>query len=70
MRGSHFQHPPFAQSKLVRCVKGTVLDVAVDAYEYGGILQKDQPKDSKAAPFEEKTIAKLIWEDRDSELNK
>lgn len=30
MRGLHFQRPPYAQSKLVRCVKGAVLDVAVD----------------------------------------
>ena len=30
MRGLHFQRPPFAQSKLVRCVKGRVLDVAID----------------------------------------
>ena len=30
MRGLHFQRPPYAQSKLVRCVKGEVLDVAVD----------------------------------------
>ena len=30
MRGLHFQRPPYAQSKLVRCVRGAVLDVAVD----------------------------------------
>ena len=30
MRGLHFQRPPYAQSKLVRCAKGAVLDVAVD----------------------------------------
>ena len=30
MRGLHFQRPPYTQSKLVRCVSGRVLDVAVD----------------------------------------
>lgn len=30
MRGLHFQRPPFAQAKLVRCTRGAVLDVAVD----------------------------------------
>ncbi|MCQ2068809.1 MAG: dTDP-4-dehydrorhamnose 3,5-epimerase [Bacteroidaceae bacterium] len=30
MRGLHFQRPPYTQSKLVRCVSGTVLDVVVD----------------------------------------
>ena len=36
MRGLHFQRPPFTQSKIVRCVKGSVLDVAVD-------IRKDSP---------------------------
>lgn len=36
MRGLHFQLPPYTQAKLVRCVKGSVLDVAVD-------LRKDSP---------------------------
>lgn len=30
LRGLHFQRPPFTQSKLVRCIEGEVLDVAVD----------------------------------------
>ena len=30
LRGLHFQKPPFAQAKLVRCIEGKVLDVSVD----------------------------------------
>ena len=30
LRGFHFQKPPFEQAKLVRCVEGEVLDVALD----------------------------------------
>ena len=36
LRGLHFQNPPYAQSKLVRVLKGSVLDVAVD-------LRKESP---------------------------
>ncbi len=36
LRGLHFQNHPYAQSKLVRCIKGAVLDVAVD-------LRKNSP---------------------------
>lgn len=30
VRGMHFQYPPFAEAKLIRCVQGKVFDVAVD----------------------------------------
>ena len=30
LRGLHFQKPPYAQAKLVRCLKGSVLDVVLD----------------------------------------
>lgn len=36
MRGLHFQRPPYAQSKLIRCISGAILDVAVD-------IRKDSP---------------------------
>jgi dTDP-4-dehydrorhamnose 3,5-epimerase len=36
VRGLHFQHPPHAETKLVSCLKGEILDVAVD-------LRRDSP---------------------------
>lgn len=36
VRGLHFQRPPYSQAKLVSCIVGSVLDVAVD-------LRKDSP---------------------------
>lgn len=36
VRGLHYQSPPFAQGKLVRCTRGAVIDVAVD-------FRKDSP---------------------------
>lgn len=36
VRGLHFQRPPYTQAKLVTCIEGRVLDVAVD-------LRKDSP---------------------------
>lgn len=30
VRGMHFQNPPFAQAKLVRCTKGAIYDVIID----------------------------------------
>lgn len=36
LRGLHFQNPPYNQAKLVRCIEGEVLDIAVD-------LRKESP---------------------------
>jgi len=36
LRGLHFQNPPYSQGKLVRVIKGAVLDVSVD-------IRKDSP---------------------------
>ena len=44
LRGLHFQSPPFAQDKLVRCLSGSFLDVAVDirkdSKNYGKFITK------------------------------
>ncbi len=45
VRGLHFQKQPYAQSKLVRCVKGKVLDVVVD-------IRKDSPTFGKHISIE------------------
>ncbi|PLX02071.1 MAG: dTDP-4-dehydrorhamnose 3,5-epimerase [Marinilabiliales bacterium] len=45
LRGLHFQKPPFAQGKLVRVMKGSVLDVAVD-------IRKNSPTYGKWASVE------------------
>lgn len=36
VRGLHFQHPPYGEIKMIRCIAGAVFDVAVD-------LRKDSP---------------------------
>jgi len=45
VRGLHFQKPPFTQAKLVRVIKGAVLDVAVD-------LRKNSPTYGKHVAIE------------------
>lgn len=50
LRGLHFQRPPYSQSKLVRCVKGRVLDVVVDIRKgsptYGKYVSEELTEDN------------------------
>ena len=51
VRGLHFQNPPFAQGKLIRVLKGAVLDVAVDirknSVSYGKYVAIELTEDNK-----------------------
>ena len=55
MRGLHFQAPPFAQAKLVRCLSGRVIDVAVDirvgSPTYGRHVAVELSGENKRAVF-------------------
>ncbi len=51
LRGLHFQHPPYSQTKLVRCISGKVLDVAVDlrkkSKSYGNFFSIELSSENK-----------------------
>ena len=61
MRGLHFQRPPFTQSKLLRCVKGAVLDVGVDIRKgsptYGQHFAVELTEENKRQFFIDKGFA-------------
>jgi dTDP-4-dehydrorhamnose 3,5-epimerase len=54
LRGLHFQNPPYAQGKLVRVMKGAVLDVAVD-------IRKNSPTYGKWASIELSESNKMMY---------
>lgn len=55
LRGLHFQKPPYAQTKLVRCIQGKVLDVVVDVREnsptYGKHITVELSEENKKQLF-------------------
>ncbi len=55
LRGLHFQKQPFEQAKLVRCIKGKVLDVAVDIRKnsktYGQYIAVELSEENKRQVF-------------------
>lgn len=61
MRGLHFQRPPYTQSKLLRCVRGAVLDVVVDIRKgsptYGQHFEVELSEENKRQFFIDKGFA-------------
>lgn len=61
MRGLHFQRPPYTQSKLLRCVRGAVLDVVVDIRKgsptYGRHFAVELSEENKRQFFIDKGFA-------------
>ncbi|RSC93555.1 dTDP-4-dehydrorhamnose 3,5-epimerase [Tenacibaculum singaporense] len=55
LRGLHFQQPPFAQAKLVRCIQGKVLDVVIDVRKnsptYGKHIAVELSEENKKQVF-------------------
>lgn len=55
LRGLHFQKPPYAQAKLVRCIQGKVLDVIVDVRKnsptYGEHITVELSEENKKQVF-------------------
>ena len=61
VRGLHFQRPPYTQSKLLRCVRGAVLDVVVDIRKgsptYGKHFAVELTEENKRQFFIDKGFA-------------
>ncbi len=61
LRGLHFQKPPYEQAKLVRCIKGSVYDVAVDirpnSKTFGKYVKVELSEDNKHMLFIPKGFA-------------
>lgn len=55
VRGLHYQNPPFSQAKLVRCVRGSIISLALDlrvgSNTYGQCLQTELSEDNKKFEF-------------------
>ena len=64
MRGLHFQRPPYSQAKLVRCVKGAVLDVAVDIRKgsptYGQHVSVELSEDNHLQIYSERFCTRFL----------
>ena len=58
VRGLHYQSPPYAQDKLVRCLSGSILDVAVDIRKDSVFYGKHIAKVISAENFEQILVPK------------
>lgn len=55
VRGLHYQNPPYSQAKLVRCIRGSIISIALDLRQgsatYGKCLQTELTESNKLSEF-------------------
>ena len=69
LRGLHFQHSPFEQAKLVRCVKGKIYDVAGFAHGFVSLSDEVELLYKTSKEYNLQADCGILWNDKDLNID-